>query len=196
MGELRDAERTRKKIMEAARDEFAARGFAGARIESIAQRAGIAKQLLYHYFDSKAALFEETLRSKYEQHRAAMVQGDGAGALFVQRFRGAAKDPDWIRFITWEAAEHQDSGQIIAESSRRESVARLANAVAERQAQGELPTDMPAHLIQLAVYALGVYPVAFPQSTLMVTGRSPDDPVFQAEWIAFLEQLAARLKSP
>lgn len=194
MGELRDAERTRKKIMEAARDEFAARGFAGARIESIAKRAGVAKQLLYHYFTSKAALFEETLRSKYEQHRAATIRGDGPGAVFVQRFRVASKDPDWIRFITWEAAEHQDSGQIIAESSRRESVARLSAAIAERQAHGELPTDMPTDLIQLAVYALAVYPVAFPQSTLMVTGRTPDDPGFQAEWTAFLEQLAARLK--
>ncbi|WP_293900220.1 helix-turn-helix domain-containing protein [Phenylobacterium sp.] len=195
MGEFRDAARTRKKILEAAREEFAARGFSGGRIESIAKRAGVAKQLLYHYFASKEALFEETLASKYQQHRAADTE-EGRGAVFVQRFHAASKDPDWIRFITWEAAEHQESGRIIAESSRRGSIARLAAAIAAQQAHGDLPADLPADLIQLAVYALGVYPVAFPQSTQMITGASPQDPDFQARWAAFLEELARRLARP
>ncbi len=60
MGDLRDAARTRQKIMEAARDEFAARGFAGARVEAIARRAGLSKQLLYHYFANKEALIGHT----------------------------------------------------------------------------------------------------------------------------------------
>ena len=80
MGKLRDAARTRKKIMEAAREEFAALGFAGARLESIARRASLSKQLLYHYFASKAVLFEETLQSKYDQHRAAVTEYEGPGA--------------------------------------------------------------------------------------------------------------------
>lgn len=193
MGELRDAERTRKKIMQAARDEFAARGFAGARIESIAQRAGLSKQLLYHYFASKAALFEETLESKYQQHHAATPLVEGPGAVFVQRFRAAFRDPVWIRFLTWEAAEHEAVGRITAEAARREAIARQAAVIAERQASGDLPADLPADLLQLAVYALAVYPVAFAQSTEMITGRSPEDPEFQAQWAAFLEQLAARL---
>ena len=196
MGELRDAARTRKKIMEAARDEFAARGFAGARIESIAVRAGVAKQLLYHYFASKEALFEETLASKYEQHRTAVEAVEGPGAVFVQRFRNAVADPVWIRFLTWEAAEHQDSGRITAEASRRDAIARQAAAIAERQARGELPADLSAAYLQLAVYALAIYPVAFALSTLMIAGRAPDDPEFQAEWTTFLEDLAARLVRP
>jgi len=193
MGEQRDAARTRAKIMEAARDEFAARGFAGARIESIARRAGIAKQLLYHYFASKEALFEETLRSKYEQHRAAIGDDEGPGALFVRQFRAACRDPVWMRFLTWEAAEHADSGRITAESSRREAIARQAARVAERQTRGELPADLPADLLQLAVYALAIYPIAFAQTTEMITGRSPEDAQFQADWTAFLNALAERL---
>jgi len=193
MGELRDAARTRKKIMEAARDEFAARGFAGARIESIARRAGLSKQLLYHYFVSKEALFEETLESKYEQHRAAMSQGEGPGAVFVQRFRAACDDPVWIRFLTWEAAEHQESGRITAEPARRAAIGRQAALVAERRSRGDLPADLPPELLQLAIYALATYPLAFAQVTRMVTGRSPDDPEFQAAWAAFLDELGRRL---
>ena len=67
MGKIRDAARTRTKIMEAARDEFAAHGLAGARIEAIARRAGLSKQLLYHYFPSKEALFQEILEHKFGQ---------------------------------------------------------------------------------------------------------------------------------
>ncbi len=193
MGELRDAARTRKKIMEAAREEFAALGFAGARIESIARRAGLSKQLLYHYFASKAVLFEETLQSKYNQHRAAVTEYEGPGAVFVQRSRAAHRDPVWMRFLTWEAAEHQDSGRITAETARREAIARQAKLIAEAQARGDLPGDLPADLIQLAAYALGIYPVAFGQITQMITGRSPDDPGFQADWAAFLDELGRRL---
>ncbi len=198
MGEHRDAERTRAKIMAAARDEFAAHGLAGARIEAIAKRAGIAKQLIYHYFSGKEALFEATLESKYAQHRAA--DGDaapeaepGPGAIFQQRFRAAHADPVWMRFLTWEAAEHPESGRITAEAIRREAVARQATTVAERQAGGDLPADLSPQMLQLAINALAVYPLAFGQVTRMITGRSPEDPQFQAEWSAFLDQLARRL---
>lgn len=182
--------------MEAARDEFAAKGFAGARIEAIARRAGLSKQLLYHYFASKEALFEETLKSKYEHHRAIVPESDEPGEVFARRFRAAAADPVWMRFLTWEAAEHADSGPIVAEAARREAIERQVAAVVERQDRGELPADLTAELIQLAIYALAVSPIAFAQTTRMITGRSPDDPRFQADWAAFLEVLGRRLSKP
>jgi AcrR family transcriptional regulator len=195
MGELRDAARTRKKIMEAARDEFAARGLAGARIESIARRAGVAKQLLYHYFPGKEALFEATLASKFGQHRPAGPDTQGPAGAFLQRFRAALSDPVWVRFLTWEAAEHDPADRIIAEEVRRESAARQLAAVAERQARGELPADLPADLLVLAIASLAIYPLAFGQITEMVTGKPPQDPEFQARWSAFLADLAGRLDS-
>lgn len=192
MGEHRDAERTRGKIMAAAREEFAAHGLAGARIEAIAKRAGIAKQLIYHYFSGKEALFEATLESKYRQHRAA-PPGEGPGALLRHRFEAASKDPIWMRFLTWEAAEHPQSGRIVAEDVRREAIARQADLVAARQASGELPADLDPNLLQLAIYALAIYPLAFGQVTRMIAGRSPEDPQFQADWAAFLTELGVRL---
>ncbi|WP_374573950.1 TetR/AcrR family transcriptional regulator [Phenylobacterium sp.] len=193
MGEVRDAARTRAKILTAARDEFAARGFAGARVESIAKRAGLTKQLIYHYFPSKEALFEETLQAKYQRRRTRQDDETGPGELFRQRFRYACEDTIWMRLMTWEAAEHRETGRIIGEDTRRASVKRLGDMVAERQARGDLPADLPAEMIELAIYALSIYPIAFSQTTEMVTGRPPEDPEFQAEWSAFLEVLARRL---
>jgi len=61
---------TRKKLLAAARREFASRGLAGARVDEIADRAGVNKQLVYHYFGDKDALYLAVLEWVYEEIRA------------------------------------------------------------------------------------------------------------------------------
>ena len=58
----RAAER-RTAIIDAAMEEFIARGFAAARLDDVARRAGVAKGTIYLYFKDKEALFEELVRS-------------------------------------------------------------------------------------------------------------------------------------
>lgn len=58
----RAAER-REAIIEAALDEFIARGFAATRLEDVAKRAGVAKGTIYLHFKDKESLFEELIRS-------------------------------------------------------------------------------------------------------------------------------------
>jgi len=58
----RAAER-RIAIIEAAMDEFIARGFAATRLDDVAQRAGVAKGTIYLHFKDKEALFQELIRS-------------------------------------------------------------------------------------------------------------------------------------
>src|SRR5882724_10849470 len=57
----RAAER-RGAIIEAAMDEFIARGFAATRLDDVAKRAGVAKGTIYLHFKDKEALFEELIR--------------------------------------------------------------------------------------------------------------------------------------
>ncbi len=52
---------TRRRLLEAAKAEFADRGFAGARFDEISLAAGYSKGTIYNYFDSKADLFQEIL---------------------------------------------------------------------------------------------------------------------------------------
>jgi len=54
----------REAILEAALDEFSARGFAAARLDDVAQRAGVAKGTIYLHFDDKESLFQELIRAK------------------------------------------------------------------------------------------------------------------------------------
>ena len=66
----RDPAATRKKLLTAARREFASSGLAGARVDEIAARAGVNKQLVYHYFGDKDALYLAVLEWVYEEIRA------------------------------------------------------------------------------------------------------------------------------
>lgn len=67
----RDPQRSRAAILQAARDEFAARGLAGARMDRIAQSAGLNKRLIYYYFNSKDDLFQAVLEGTYADIRGA-----------------------------------------------------------------------------------------------------------------------------
>ncbi|MBC7393042.1 MULTISPECIES: TetR/AcrR family transcriptional regulator [unclassified Variovorax] len=68
---LRDADRSQQAILDAAREEFALLGLAGARVDSIAERAGLNKRLIYYYFSSKDDLFLAVLESAYANIREA-----------------------------------------------------------------------------------------------------------------------------
>ncbi len=68
---LRDADRTQQAILQAAVDEFAHAGLGGARIDRIAERAGVNKRLLYYYFGSKDDLFLAVLEQAYADIRNA-----------------------------------------------------------------------------------------------------------------------------
>jgi AcrR family transcriptional regulator len=63
----RDAAVTRARILEAAMEEFAARGLPDARIEDVAQRAGANRRMIYYYFGSKEGLYLAALEAIYDE---------------------------------------------------------------------------------------------------------------------------------
>ncbi len=63
------ADETRRLLLKAAQAVFAESGLEGARIDAIAQRAGVNKQLVYHYFGSKDGLYSAVLEKVYAQIR-------------------------------------------------------------------------------------------------------------------------------
>ena len=65
----RDADRSQTGILDAALAEFAALGLCGARVDRIAERAGVNKRLIYYYFGSKEDLFLAVLERAYESIR-------------------------------------------------------------------------------------------------------------------------------
>ena len=66
---LRNADRSQATILAAARDEFAEHGLGGARMDRIAERAGLNKRLIYYYFEDKEQLFRAVLEQAYRHIR-------------------------------------------------------------------------------------------------------------------------------
>src|SRR5690349_23613591 len=101
---------TRKKLLTAARREFAKSGLAGARVDEIAARAGVNKQLLYHYFGDKDALYLAVLEWVYEEIRAQERKLNLAGLppetairkLIESSFDHLAAHPDFIVLLNDE----------------------------------------------------------------------------------------------
>src|SRR5215813_6929811 len=69
----RQAQR-REAILAAALDEFSARGFAAARLDDVAKRAGVAKGTIYLYFHDKESLFQELVRSMLSPVVGGLIQ--------------------------------------------------------------------------------------------------------------------------
>ena len=72
-GATRDPERTRAAILRAATDEITAKGLTGARVDAIAERAGVNKRMLYHYFGDKQGLYLAVLEHTYSAIRTAEI---------------------------------------------------------------------------------------------------------------------------
>jgi AcrR family transcriptional regulator len=76
---IRPDEPGREKVLDAGLELFGERGYHATSIAEIGERAGIAKSVLYHYFDSKAALYEAILEAQTNElleRVAAAVPGD------------------------------------------------------------------------------------------------------------------------
>jgi len=99
---MRTAAEVHRRIVTAARAEFARYGFAGARIDRIAKEASASKERLYAYFADKQALFEAVLALGVDEFFEAVTIRDGDLPEFVGAvFDHAHSTPDHLRILTW-----------------------------------------------------------------------------------------------
>jgi TetR/AcrR family transcriptional regulator len=123
----RDPVATRKKLLTAARREFAASGLAGARVDEIALRAGVNKQLVYHYFGDKDALYLAVLEWVYEEIRAqerklnleGLPPQQAIKRLIEASFDHLAAHPDFIVLLN---DENRDGARHVRGSRKLEAM--------------------------------------------------------------------------
>lgn len=181
---------TPDRILHAAIEEFVEHGLAGARVDRIAERAGVNKALLYRHFGSKEALFDAAVRAmatRFDQIRRTLP--DTLEGRLPYYFERATDDQQWIRLLQWEALQ-TGAGPTVNEDERRAHMVEAVEKVKADQAAGLLPADLDAGQLFLSFQALSAHPSAFPQMTRFITGRNPTDPEFRAERAEFLRGLA------
>jgi len=133
------------RIIAAAREEFARRGFAGARVEQIAERASVNKQLLFYYYHSKRGLFQAVLTQSAGELEKALAEFalPPGGPLERLRLTLSAQ----FDFL----AQHPQVVALIAQGTRSgaafaPAVNRLVVLLAEGQGLGQVRDDLDPHL--------------------------------------------------
>ncbi|MFJ3492173.1 TetR family transcriptional regulator [Streptomyces sp. NPDC086091] len=155
----RNADETRRKILEAATDEFARHGIAGARVDRITTTAGVNNALLYRYFGSKTDLFD-TVYSRLVTEIVDAVPIDPAD---LPGYAGRLYDyyeahPQVVRLTAWRQLERPELAQPqVVEDAQREKAAAIARAQREGLVPGTLAPEELRDLMVLL--SLGNAPV-------------------------------------
>lgn len=107
------ADRTRQRILDAATEEFAARGIAGARVDRIAQASGMSKPMLYSHFGGKDRLFDVV----FAEHVIANgdrvpFTADDLPGYAARLYDDYLADPALARLVMWKRLERDGIGYL------------------------------------------------------------------------------------
>lgn len=145
--------------MFAAKCEFAARGFDGARMESIAKEAGVNKAMLHYYFDNKERLYKEVLiflvgrTPKHElfsvvlNERLAPPETLAYLLYFMIRVHLELIDPDFHRMLNWDIAEGRKNLKFLFSNYFAPGMEKLSLVIREGVEEGSLQTRYPFFVV-------------------------------------------------
>lgn len=186
----RDPERTKARILQAALEEFAAKGFAGARVGEIAARAGVNKQLISYYFGGKEGLFR-ALNTRWQSEESVFAdRGSSLGRLVAGYARANSSRRDFGKLMVWQGLT--DDGP--PDPAFAEDVRRDLEHLRARQQAGEFPADLDPAALMVALFGMAAAGIAFPQLVRAACGLDPGSPEFGDYYAEQLERLADHLR--
>jgi AcrR family transcriptional regulator len=166
----RNPERTRREILEVATEEFATRGFAGARVDQIADRMRTTKRMIYYYFGSKRQLYAAVLEAAYaairsEEQTIDVERLDPPAALrrvAELTFDHHEAHPHFIRLV---AIENIHGAQHLAELPDVRALGSPAIELIERilargRESGDFSRDVDALDVHMIISAYCVFRIA------------------------------------
>ena len=167
------------RIIAAAREEYAKRGFAGARVELIARRAGVNKQLLFYYYHSKRGLFQAVLTQAAGELEGALAALALPSGRPLERLRLALEAQfDYL-------ARHSEIVTLLAESGGAfaPAIKRLVVLLAEGQGLGQVRDDLDPHLTAAQALVLMVGYLGM-ESVIAASARplGADEPALRERW--------------
>jgi AcrR family transcriptional regulator len=171
---------TRAQLLAAARAEFAERGYEGATVRRIAERAGVDPAMVNHWFGGKDALFTASLAIPVSpaQIQAEVVPGDPEqlGARIVGRFLTVwdATGGGPLAALLQSVAGHEDAARMLREFVTNVLVGPIVRAVApdRPELRGSL---MGSQLVGLGMvrYVLELEPLASAEHAVVVAAIAP-----------------------
>lgn len=177
----RDAGRSREEILRAAMAEFADNGYGGARIDAIAERAGVNKKLIYYYFAGKDELFLAVLEQTYadiriaehELHLEASDPVHAIRSLVAFTWRHYLAHPEFLALLNSEnmhrAGHLKRSRRIRQMNSPLIDV--LAGVLARGEASGELRRGIDPMQLYISIAGLAYFYLSNNHTLAAIFGR-------------------------
>src|SRR5947208_1393503 len=152
------SEDKRRQILRAAVRVFATKGFHTCRVGDIAEEAGVAHGLLYHYFRSKDEVLECIFTETWSDILGAVRMVEATDEPARERLAGVAKillrawrrDPDLVKVVVREIVRSPDLQRRI--TVIQESFAAIERIVVRGQEEGEFRADVSAQLASFVFY--------------------------------------------
>lgn len=151
-------EEKRRLILDAAVRVFARKGYHTCRVGEVAEEAGIAHGLLYHYFASKEELLETIFRESWTELLEAIHRVEASGEPPREQLRRVAaillrswrRDPDLVRVLVREVARSPHLQRQVDEIGH--AFAAIRRIVERGQAEGEFRSELDARLASWIFY--------------------------------------------
>ena len=171
------------RVVSAASDEFARRGFEGARIDLIARRAGVNKQLVFYYYGSKRGLFQAVVGKAAGELERALTELAIAPGRPLERTRAALEAQfDYL-------ARRPELVALLSEGGRAQgapfapAIKRIVVLLAEGQGRGDVRDDVDPHVA--AAQAL-VLMIGYLRHEGVIAASAPsliaDEPALRERW--------------
>jgi len=159
-------------MLEAATEEFAAHGIAGARVDRIAAAARSNKAQMYAYFGSKDGLFDAVLAEHFTMIvNMVPLDGEDLPGYATSLYDAYLHHPQLVRLSTWSRLERHPTGDLFGDGADHN--AHKVAAVATAQRNGFVDPDMdPVDVLSL-VTALSM---AWSPASPLLTASPADSP--------------------
>lgn len=142
---------TKERILEAATEEFAAHGIAGARVDRIAENASANKNLIYIYFGNKDELFATVLDKHLERvHEAIPFDARDLAGYAVKLFDFVNENPDLMRLLAWARLEKHSENSKKRTSSYEIKIQEAIKA----QKDGELAKRFSPEFLLATIHSM------------------------------------------
>src|SRR5260370_7094629 len=179
----------RDRIFQQALKEFSKNGFAGARVDRIAKRARVNKQLIYYYFESKENLFRVVIESVWETSEAIRQARAEAGEVVRYWSEFYFKYTEWARLLLWEGLESK-AKKTVGEAERKSFWSTSLLQLERRSGPSGWPPFFDSRQYLLSLVAMEIAPLAFPQLVRLISDRDPPHPKFFQQRTTFLAGFA------
>jgi AcrR family transcriptional regulator len=159
----------RARIIRAAMDEFASRGFKGASMDAIAARTHTTRAMINYYFGNKEKVYLAVLEDVYAEIRSAesfldldhLAPVEAIRRIVEFSFHYYVEHEGFVRLVV---AENQAKGQHFRKSKAMRSLNRpiidtLARVIARGQADNTFRDDVDPVEVHMAIAALGMFNV-------------------------------------